>query len=509
MKKLAPNSRSFGKREVATLLFCFALAAVLGAATVFATTSGGSLGALVMVGLAGAALIVIVNDPRRVLLAVAIFDIPLLFDIYIGHDEYIGVRGTTSGYNISLTTIALVGLYALWFWERISRERDFSARRTSPQTVPLAALLPLFAYCGFAIISAVFGQNLRQSLFELFILGQLLLLYLYVIYRARSREDVAFIALMLAGALLFESLVMFGTRVIGRELAFGPLKFGVEFGETGMRIGGTLRNANVAGSYLALSISICAGIVLSNLKLGTRVLAGAAILSAVPALIFTQSRGGWLSLALAMVLFVGFAWRSGRISGTLLAGGAIVALGVLLVFQNSIVNRILADDRGSASARGPLNQIALNMVWDYPLTGVGINNFLSALPPYLRPEFRGAWISTVHNRYLLMWSETGLGGLLTFMLFIAATLYLGWRVFQNRDALYAPLALGLCSGVVGQLVHMAFDTYRWRSSVQLLFLMSGMLVVMHIITPLVAARNARVAEMLRYHEEPGTEISPA
>jgi O-antigen ligase len=508
MKKPAAHRSVIAKREWATLAVCIALACALGAAAVFSATTGGTTGALVMALIAGAAFVAIVGDPRRVLLAVAIIDIPLLFDIYIGHDEYIGVRGTTSGYNFSLTTIALVGLYAIWFWERISRVKDFSGRTPAPRPVPAAALVPLFAYLAFALASAIAGQDFVQSTYELFVFGQLLLLYLYVIYRGRSREDIAFIATMLAAALLFEAVAMVFTWGVGREMNFGPLKFGAEFGQTGIRVGGTLRNPNVAGSYLALSIAICAGITLSNLSRGTRWLAGIAMLAAFPALIFTQSRGGWISTALAIVVFVICAYRSKRIAGWPLALGSAVVLGLVAVFQDRIINRLITDDRGSASARGPLNQIAFDMIWEYPIFGVGINNFLSTLPAYLTPEFRNAWISTVHNRYLLMWSETGLGGLLAFMAFVAVSLWLAWRVYQNRDALYSPLALGMFSGMLGQLVHMAFDTYRWRSSVQLLLLMGGMIVVMHLLAPQ-PARQERVAHIKRIVDDGPVEAYTA
>jgi O-antigen ligase len=511
MKKPAPQRTIIAGREWATLAICVVLACVLGAAAFFSATTGGQTGALVLALIAGAAFVAIVGDPRRVLMAVAVIDIPLLFDIYIGHDEFIGVRGTTSGYNFSLTTIALAGLYALWVWDWLSKRNGADVREPA-QPVPAIALLPLFVYLGVALLSAFNGIDFWLSTYELFVFGQLLLFYLYAVYRARSRSDVAFFATMIAAALLFEAVVMLGTLAVGSALTFGPLKFGVEFGETGIRIGGTLRNPNIAGSYLAISISVCIGMLLSNLSRPVKWLAGAAVLAALPALVFTQSRGGWVSMGIALVILVFVAYREKRISATPLVAGAIVAALVLVVFQDRIISRLITDDRGSASARGPLNQIALDMIADHPFLGVGINNFMNTLPDYQKPEFRDAWISTVHNRYLLLWSETGVFGLLAQLAFLAATLWLAYRVIRGRDALFASLSAGMFAGILGQLFHMAVDTYRWRSSVQLTMLMAGMIVVMYVLAPVAVTSTRRAAALKRYaigESDDGMEARPA
>src|SRR5687768_8056519 len=58
---------------------------------------------------------------RRVLLALLLLDLPLQFDMNIGNREDVAVLGSLAGYNLSITTAALAGLYALWLTDFLTR----------------------------------------------------------------------------------------------------------------------------------------------------------------------------------------------------------------------------------------------------------------------------------------------------------------------------------------------------------------------------------------------------
>ncbi len=474
---------------------CIAIATLLGVASVAASLLEGSAAGLVIIAVAFGALVIVSNDPRRAMLIVALMDIPLQLDTYINHDELIGVRGTTSGFNFSLTLIALVGLYALWFFQITTSKRAPKLGTVVPLRVPALAIAPLLLYALFAVASAVQGVRFELSIYELFVLAKLLLLYVYVIFNVRSKQDIVFIMAVLSLGLALESAFMFVGRAVGSAFSFAGMHSGVEFGESGIRVGGTLRNPNIAASYLTMSIGLAAGVVLSSIQKPLRVLAGLAIVLAIPALIFTSSRGGWLSALVTLSIVVFFAYRSKKISPIPLVIGGLIGVALLLVFQDLIIGRLLTDDRGSASARGPLNAIALAMWSDYPFLGIGINTFYTLLPDYVTPEFSKAWLSTVHNRYLLMLSETGPGGLLSFVGFMLASLWLAYQTWRENDPLFAPLSMGVFAAIAGQFVHMLVDTYRWRSSIQLMFVAAGVIVVMRVLSPALAARKERLVKL--------------
>src|SRR5439155_18314025 len=85
---------------------------------------------------------------------------------------------------------------------------------------------------------------------------------------------------------------------------------------------------------------------------------------------------------------------------------------------------------------------------------------------------------TVHNKYLLVWSEAGIGALLAFLWFLGSTLRRGWSLWRRDDPLLSPLALGLTAGIIGQTVHMSVDIFQSRPQIQLLWLVAGLLVAM-------------------------------
>jgi hypothetical protein len=95
-----------------------ALAGLLGvalgivAATVAADPS--DRGKLLVAALVAAFAVAIVGDLRRVLLGVALLNIPFQWDKYFGYRNDIDQLAALAGWGISITTLALVGLYGLW-----------------------------------------------------------------------------------------------------------------------------------------------------------------------------------------------------------------------------------------------------------------------------------------------------------------------------------------------------------------------------------------------------------
>jgi O-antigen ligase len=144
-----------------------------------------------------------------------------------------------------------------------------------------------------------------------------------------------------------------------------------------------------------------------------------------------------------------------------------------------IVDRLSGSDKGSAQSRFPLMHLAWNIIRDHPLTGVGANNFAVILGDYVTPQFSREWIYTVHNKYLLVWAELGLGGLIAFVWFLGETLRKSWACVRTADPLLAPLALGFTAAIVGQMTHMFFDVFHSRPQVQSLWVVAAVVAAMY------------------------------
>jgi O-antigen ligase len=246
-----------------------------------------------------------------------------------------------------------------------------------------------------------------------------------------------------------------------------------------MRIGGTVGSSNFAAAYLSISLASAVSLLFTNLGRVHKWLAIAVVGLGGPALIFTLSRGGWMAFALSVVLICLLQWcRRGFSLKMPIA--VVLILGMLYFpFQSAISARLFGDDKGSAESRIPLMKLAYRIIKDNPVLGVGVNNFTVAMGRYLTPEFRHGFLYAVHNKYLLVLSETGIVGLLAFLAFLLDALRKGWQCWAVQDRLLSPIALGFAAGIAGHMVHMSVDVFRGRPTQQLLWLVAGLLTAMH------------------------------
>ena len=95
---------------------------------------------------------------------------------------------------------------------------------------------------------------------------------------------------------------------------------------------------------------------------------------------------------------------------------------------------------------------------------------------YLTSEFRNGFLYAVHNKYLLIWTETGIGGLLAYLAFLTGALRLGWKCWQQNNGFLSMLALAITAAIAGHMVHMNFDLFRIGPVQELLWLLAGLLI---------------------------------
>ncbi len=411
----------------------------------------------------------------RILLAIVILDIPFQFGTHLFYREEDAALGALGGLSISATTIALAGLYLSWFTRSLVN-RNAEARPS------LNINLPLLLYLAITAISVTVAQDISLSLFEVFLLLEACLVYFYVASNVKTRRDVLFVVSLLLIACLLESLAMIALKFTGipSTLWGAPTHIHIDTDakQGFMRIGGTVGSSNFAAAYLSISLASAASLLFTNLGRAHKCLALAVLGLGGVALILTFSRGGWMALALSLTLICLLGWR--RLGFSLKTPIAIILiLGMLyLPFHSVISARLLGDDRGSAESRIPLMKLAFRIIEDNPILGVGANNFTVVMDRYLTPEFRHGFLFAVHNKYLLVLSETGAAGLLGLLAFLLDALRKGWQCWARQDPQLSPLALGFAAGIAGHMVHMSVDVFRGRPTQQLLWLIAGLLTAM-------------------------------
>lgn len=415
-----------------------------------------------------------VGNVRKLLLAIIILDIPFQLDTHLFYRTEVADLGAIGGLDISVTTVSLVVLYTLWLGGGVIRREH----RWRPL---FGASLPLAVYLAFAVVSLVVARDITLSFFGIFLLLQTFLLFIYVVGTVETREDVVFIVALLLLSLLVQSLVVIGTYLTGQELSFAGISTRVNPSYTTgqfFRPGGTIGSPVTAASYLSLLLAPAISVWLTHLGRSYKLLATLAFGFGVVALIVTFTRGGWINFAASLVFLYSVAWYRGWVR--LLVPLTIFVLVVVLSlpFYDAIQTRLFGYDVGAAYSRIPLMKLALRIIEDHPVLGIGANNFAVAMMQYARIGFSKAWLYTVHNKYLLVWAETGIGGLVAFVWFLLSTVRQGWQTWQASDRLLSSLALGFTAAVIGQMVHMNVDLFNARPQVQLLWLICGLIMAM-------------------------------
>ncbi len=408
----------------------------------------------------------IVGNVRNLLLAVILLDIPFQLDINIGFREDIAAYGALAGWNVSATTVALALLYGLWFVEILTRTGE---QVRSPRC---RGVLPIAVYMLVCCCSMLGAHDVQLWSYKIFLLLQMFLLYVYILGNVRSRRDVLLITSILLLGVIGESLLMVALRGIGHSIKLGGVLARID---NGFRVGGTVGGPNSAGAYLSVLAPMALGLVIARAnKPVYRRLALCALALGSVALLLTFSRGAWAAYAVSIAILMLVAWKSGWLTPRVLVAVTGVMIMTAVIGRDAILSRLLGDDGGAAFARIPLMMLAFEVIKDNMLLGVGVNNFSMVMREYLSVDLAGEWLYTVHNKYLLVWAETGLLGLLAFLAFLFATLRRGWRCWKSQDPLLSPVALGITAAITGHMVHLQFDTFQNRPLTQMLWLLSAL-----------------------------------
>ena len=468
-------------------LLAILLAGLMGVAVALATRQSPNTAAMIVFALAVPFALLLVPDIEKVGIAIVLLDIPLQMDTYLGYDQSQAIYSATSGFNFSITTLALVLLYGHWAltylgrWAARKPTGDERAGSFAPlkdnKLLQFALLLPL-VYIGFAVLSYTVAPDPMRVTYELCILVQSYLAVLYVLTHVRTRQDVLFICGMLMLGLCLAGLISSGLRVVGQGFNIGFLKGRVDNDWQGLRVGGTVGSPNSSAGYFTFAMSLAGGLLLAKVSRWLKVISVGGLVFGGIGLIVSLSRGGWITLAIAIAVLLAIGLYRRLVSPKVAVIIVAAVAGITFIFQDAIVTRLTEDDRGSAEARVPLNNMAWNMIQDHPFLGVGLNNYDLVMQDYITPDMTGEWVFIVHNRYLLLWSETGIASVVAFVGVVLLGMVGGWRAIRTKDATLAPIALGAFAGCCGILFHLSVDIFNGRNITEMLWLVAGLQMIL-------------------------------
>jgi len=248
---------------------------------------------------------------------------------------------------------------------------------------------------------------------------------------------------------------------------------------------GFFPNRNHAATFLVTGCILCPGIIATGWKTGRwmAVLAGAAALavSAVALLFFSSSRGGIVFLFLGLLLWLAGLGRIHSSRPLWISVFALTAMAVafFLLSDGPARDRILALDGRHAPAtqaasalpsflpsatpiplrnrdfRIPVYLDTLDMVKDFPITGIGFGNYAWVYPFYSRLSLREAVAIHPESDWLLLAAEAGPAALvllLAWLLILLRTL-----LAQDRTTPGWPVRWGIAAAALTAIAHGLVD----------------------------------------------------
>ncbi len=373
------------------------------------------------------------------------------------------------GAAADINELLMAALVGAWAAQGAARRQIVIPR--APLRTPI--LLLLGAY-GFSLLGA---WSLRDGLIESVKWVEGVLLYLATIALLPRRR-----APWLIGAILAAGAAQAIVGLVQFVRAIGPSQF-IVLGRF-VRAYGTFQQPNPFGGYLGLLAPVALSLagwatwrVAATWKEAGRwaALASAVALAAVASLIYagliaSWSRGAWMGAAAALVALV---LAQGRRATTVaIAVGLVVVTAMLLAggrggaVATALIDRLaspesyvaftdpraveITDANFATVQRLAQWQAAWGMFSDHPWLGVGIGNYAAAYPAYALPRWYLA-LGHAHNYYLNAAAETGLVGLMAYLL-LGAAAFLRVAQWIRRGAGW-PRALAI--GVLGALTHLS------------------------------------------------------
>jgi len=192
------------------------------------------------------------------------------------------------------------------------------------------------------------------------------------------------------------------------------------------------------------------------------------------ALILTMTRTAWASLALIIGIMLPWIWRS-SVRNRFFAVLVVAIIVAMLGFGSQIITRLQAAE--TDTARDELAYMAYNIIRAYPL-GVGENNYDQVMSDrYAHPNWVGHTLYPAHNKFLLVWADDGLPGLVAFSILLLMAAWQAVRLAFRKglDKNMAVLPAGLLAVLCGYILHMQSEGFSGRSNLQILWLIFALI----------------------------------
>ena len=264
-------------------------------------------------------------------------------------------------------------------------------------------------------------------------------------------------------------LLAVGAYAVLQRIGIDPLLNGVAAPvEEATSLRSTLGNASNLGVYLTVALPLAVFAIRRDRSLPWRVVAGAAGAVGLISVAWTGSRGAWLGVAVAAVVWGAFELRDlkGRLRTIALAVGAVVAVVALaaVLAVSGVGGRVVSTTTtttGSAAWRLKVWAATARMISQRPLLGWGPNSFGVVYPEFRPTDVYDSTtleqtVADAHNAPLAAAAASGVLAALALAVLLVLALAALWTApggQTRRSALSPALAAGLAGAATALLFH--------------------------------------------------------
>lgn len=249
------------------------------------------------------------------------------------------------------------------------------------------------------------GETIRFSLY--------IIMFFIIKFEMNSKEvfhNIINIYIGVCTAVSVLGIIQYFTKIgLDKQFIYYGKGLSVDF-----RITSTMDNPNTLGAFLVLAIFPLLSLTFSKKNKGMKLVYGSLSLIVFSNILLSMSRNAWLGLLVGIFLIIIlYNWKAIIL---LILGGA------LSLTLSPVRSRIKDFSTILDNPRIKMWKIAIKMIKDHPIFGVGNGNYTALYGEYIKkyPELKyGIYTEfPTHNSYLKIQSELGIPGITIFVLML-------------------------------------------------------------------------------------------
>jgi putative inorganic carbon (HCO3(-)) transporter len=379
-----------------------------------------------------------------------------------------------------------VGLFMLYFFWMIDTYGFRNERFYWPKMI-----LPAALFVGWTMTAIPFSIATSSVVIGFFLNLKAFLFFFYIINRITDKRRLRILFNYLLVVLALQGLISSLQKILHHSLGLAFLGEGQgTFYMDMTRVSSTFKLPNLFGAYVACMLPLSMSYFMFEKRISKKLLLSVITVLGIHGLFWSLSRSAWVGFLVGTMVMGIFAVRNisknPRLFRTLFLVLVIVVV-MVVIFYDVIVMRwetgVTMDNRIA------MMSIAIRIIASNPVTGVGLFNY----PYHSFSSFR-LW-RPVHNEYLRICAETGIPGLLFFILFLFLTMKSVSRGMRIKDRFMNMVAFGTLGGLTAFSILIIFGPeYQHYRLKLIVWIMAGIGIAILRIRRSDLHRNERMKE---------------